>query len=51
METKECPGCALETDADNDICPYCGYDFPHQPKSLKIAVWVFILLMLTWILF
>lgn len=48
---KECPGCAMETDARDEICPVCGYEFPKEPKSLKIAVWVFILLVLMWIFF
>jgi len=48
---RECPGCAMEVDADSDICPICGYDFPKQPKSIQIAVWVFILLVLLWIFF
>jgi rRNA maturation endonuclease Nob1 len=48
---RECPGCAVEVDAGSDVCPICGYDFPKQPKSIKIAVWVFIFLMLMWVFF
>ncbi|MCH8548031.1 MAG: zinc ribbon domain-containing protein [Balneolaceae bacterium] len=50
MKKKECPGCAVEVDKSEEVCPICGYDFPKQPLSLKIAVWVFIILTLTWIL-
>jgi len=38
-------------DADAEVCPICGYDFPKQPKSIQIAVWVFIALILLWIFF
>ena len=48
---KECPGCAMETDIRDDVCPICGYEFPEEPKSMKIAVWVFILLVMLWIFF
>lgn len=51
MKTKECPGCAMDVDAEADICPICGYEFPKQPLSLKIAVWLFIALMLFWVFF
>lgn len=50
-KTKECPGCAVEVDDQSEVCPICGYEFPKQPLSLKIAVWGFILLILLWILF
>lgn len=48
---KECPGCAMEIDKNEEICPICGYEFPVQPRSIQIAVWGFILLLLFWILF
>lgn len=50
MKKIECPGCAVEVDADHDVCPICGYDFPRQPLSVKIGVWVLIVLMLTWLI-
>jgi len=50
MKKIECPGCAVEVDKDNDECPICGYEFPKQPLSFKIGVWVLILLVLTWLL-
>lgn len=51
MKKKECPGCAVEVDADHDVCPICGYEFPKQSLAFKIGVWVLILLMLTWLLY
>ena len=48
---RECPGCAMEVNADLEECPICGYEFPKQPKSIQIAVWVFIVLVLLWIFF
>lgn len=50
MKKVECPGCAVEVDADHDECPICGYEFPKQSLGLKIGVWILILLMLSWLL-
>ena len=50
MKKKECPGCAVEVDADSDVCPICGYEFPQQSNMTKIGAWLLILLVLTWIL-
>lgn len=50
MEKRECPGCAMEVDADAEVCPICGYEFPKQPKTLQIMVWVMIVLLLAWLL-
>lgn len=50
METRECPGCAMEVDADAEACPICGYEFPRQPLHLKIMVWVMMALLLAWLL-
>ncbi len=51
MSLKECPGCAIDVDKNEDVCPICGYDFPEQSKSFKYAVWLLIVLMLLWLLF
>jgi uncharacterized protein (UPF0212 family) len=48
MKKIECPSCAMEVDAGHEKCPICGYEFPKQPLSLKIAVWVMIFLLLIW---
>lgn len=50
MKKKECPGCAVDVDADSDVCPICGYEFPKQSPWLKAGVWILIALMLFWIL-
>ncbi|PAU94388.1 hypothetical protein CK503_06190 [Aliifodinibius salipaludis] len=52
MDKKECPGCAVEVDTDAEVCPICGYEFPSQPLSFKIAAWMMIiLLLLYWVVF
>lgn len=51
MKKKECPSCAVEIDSDLEICPICGYEFPQQSLALKVAAWIMILLVLSWILF
>jgi len=51
VKKVECPGCAMEVDSNHDACPVCGYDFPKQSASMKIAVWLFIILMLMWLIF
>jgi ribosomal protein S27AE len=48
---KECPSCAMPVDKEAETCPICGYEFPKQPLSLKIGIWLLIALMLIWILF
>lgn len=48
---KECPSCAMHVDNRAESCPICGYEFPKQPVSLKIGVWLLIVLMLLWIFF
>ncbi len=52
MDQKECPGCAVEVDADAEVCPICGYEFPSQPLHIQIAAWIMIaLLLLYWVVF
>lgn len=45
--TMECPSCALDAPADAEECPYCGYEFPRQKKSV-MAVAVIMALLLAW---
>ena len=50
MKKVECPGCAVEVDANADVCPICGYEFPKQSAWFQVGVWILILLTLSWIL-
>ncbi|MEM1093867.1 MAG: zinc ribbon domain-containing protein [Bacteroidota bacterium] len=43
--TIECPSCALEIDAESDVCPYCGYDLPQQKTSRVWMAFLMIALM------
>ena len=43
---NECPSCALEVDPKLEICPYCAYEFPRQPRSRILMAWVMALLLL-----
>lgn len=38
--TRECPGCGLEVEANNNRCPVCGYEFPNVPEPRGLAAWV-----------
>lgn len=46
-KTRECPSCALEIDAQADVCPYCGYDLPQEKQVWKIVA-VVVALLLVW---
>jgi len=48
---KECPGCAVPIDADADVCPICGYEFPKQPLSVKVMAVLMIILVIWWLVF
>ncbi len=43
-DKRECPSCAMEIDADSDVCPICGYDLPRQRTSVKWAALLMLLL-------
>ena len=47
---KECPSCALDVDADAEVCPYCNYEYPQQKTSRKTMA-VVMALLLAWPLF
>jgi len=51
MKTKECPGCAMEVNADAEVCPICGYEFPQQSKAMQVLVWIMIILLVLWLVF
>jgi rRNA maturation endonuclease Nob1 len=50
-EKKECPGCAVQIDAENDVCPICGYEFPTQHVSYQIMAWLMIFLLIWYFVF
>lgn len=50
---RECPSCAIESAATgqpDEVCPFCGYEFPQQKKTMPVFAWLFAVLML-WPLF
>ena len=42
----ECPSCALEVAENEPMCPFCGYEFPVQKKSMNWFVLLYALLLL-----
>ena len=40
-----------EVDADADVCPYCGYEFPKQKSYVPWVAILFVLLMLAFLVF
>ncbi len=38
MKQKECPSCAMMVDKDAEVCPICGYEFPHTSKTFTIVI-------------
>ena len=55
MPTRECPSCALEYEYEAghhpDRCPYCGYEFPEEKRSVKSFALLFAVLLLVWIFY
>lgn len=45
-QMNECPSCALEVDQNLDVCPYCAYEFPRQPRSRILMAWVMAILLI-----
>jgi hypothetical protein len=38
------------TGQPDEVCPFCGYEFPQQKKTMPVFAWLFAVLML-WPLF
>jgi len=51
MDQKECPACAVAVDADAEVCPICGYEFPRQSTGKKLIAWLMIILLILWLVF
>ena len=50
-DLRECPSCALEfEDEGQDVCPYCGYEFPQRSTGVQ-AVAVLLLIIMLWFAF
>lgn len=47
---KECPSCALETEASQEVCPYCGYEFPAEQTGRTMMAWFFLALIILWLI-
>ncbi len=47
---KECPSCALEVASGEEICPYCGYEFPPDQKGTTVMAWLFVILIILWLI-
>ena len=35
LARRECNGCTILAGCKKVKCPYCGYESPREPKSLK----------------
>jgi hypothetical protein len=46
MTTRECPACAMETDADGETCDVCGYEFPVARAGVPASAWLMAALLL-----
>lgn len=44
-QTFECPSCALQVERGAEACPYCGYEFPPEPRGMKAAAVLMVLLL------
>ena len=44
-EIRECPACAMPTDAALPECEVCGYEFPQEKAGVTAMTWLFIALM------
>ncbi len=49
MKKKECPACALYTEADKKICPFCGYEFPQEQRIFKILAALLVIVFIIFI--
>lgn len=51
MSKRECPSCAMEIDADEKICPVCGYEFPQEKPTIKWLALALIIIFLAYFVF
>jgi hypothetical protein len=43
---RECPSCASEIPADQDICYICGYEFPARGSHKPWVKWVALIIVI-----
>ena len=46
MALRECPSCAMESEDDLEVCPYCGYEFPEISRSRRWVAWLMAFLLI-----
>lgn len=51
MKEKECPSCAMNIDADAEVCPICQYEFPKTNKGLQIIAIILIIVVMYFLIF
>jgi len=44
--TRECPSCAIKSSRDEEVCPYCGYEFLELTASRKWVAWLMAILLI-----
>ena len=49
--SRECPGCAMDVEANHNRCPICGYEFPNPTPRQTYLKWIGAILMLLLLLF
>ncbi|HZY80269.1 MAG TPA: hypothetical protein VFE50_12145 [Cyclobacteriaceae bacterium] len=49
MKKKECPSCAMEVDADANVCPICSYEFTqgHSTSYRWLAILLIVAILLS----
>jgi len=50
MKKKECPSCAMEINADEKVCPFCNYEFPSEPKTVKYIGYLLLVVIVIFVL-
>lgn len=51
MKKKECPSCAMEIAASDEVCPICQYEFPKRNWFVQITAIILILVFLYFFIF
>ncbi len=40
MAERECPSCAMSVEAEAEVCPVCGYEFPEPRTGVSPMAWL-----------